>query len=233
MGRARQRFRGIFPRRRLPVRNLCRDDDNPDEGAFMSDWKKAIVRSTPNGITIVRVGVVLAIAIHPEVLRTLPPIGALAVILFFYWALDFIDGVAARWLNASSKLGEGLDLIADRFCDLCLSLAVIALADPQQSLLAMAFIVARFSPDYVIGRFVDDRSRAYSGFIGEFGGSWRPVLFRTALEVIHLIRAVFFANALVPGLGAAWIDPLFAIVVLGFAGLTVNALRQLARSPSP
>lgn len=196
----------------------------------MSDWKRAISQSTPNVITIVRVGVVLVIAVEPDLLGTLPPLGALAVLLFFYWVLDFIDGIVARRLNACSRLGEGLDLIADRFCDLCLSLAVIAQGDPQQSLLAMAFIVARFSPDYVIGRFVDGHSRAYSAFIGDFGGAWRPTFFRTALEVIHLIRAVFFADALVPGIDFPWIDALFALVVLGFAGLTVNALRLLARS---
>lgn len=196
----------------------------------MMDWKRAVIQNTPNGITIIRVGAVLIIAVNPELLGTLPPLGALSILLSFYWALDFIDGVAARWLNASSKLGEGLDLIADRFCDLCLSLAVIAQGDPQHSLLAMAFIVARFSPDYVIGRFVDDQSCAYSAFIGNFGGTWRTVFFRTALEVIHLIRAVFFANALIPGIDAPWIHALFGLVVLGFAGLTVNALRQLASS---
>lgn len=141
-----------------------------------------------------------------------------------YWGSDLLDGAVARRLGVASQIGENVDLMADRACDLCLSLAVITAGSSPEAALAATFVVVRFTPDHVIGRSLGRSRRAYAGLLEAFGLRLPGArTLRLGLEAVHLTRAAFFAHALVPGLEMGWTLYLFAGITIGFGVLALTA----------
>lgn len=199
-------------------------DASQDVIASTASARGRVVRGLPTAISLARVAAIAAIALDPGLLGGFGPAGGLLVLVAIYWGSDVLDGALARRLGVASTFGENVDLIADRACDLCLSLAVITTAAGPEAALATVFVVVRFAPDHVVGRSLDRSQRAYLGVIGTIGlPSPGPISARLALEAVHLARAAFFAHALVPGLVMDWTLYPFAGITIGFAALALTA----------
>jgi cardiolipin synthase (CMP-forming) len=81
-----------------------------------------MLRHLPNALTLFRIGVIPVIAL-------LMAAGwhGLAFLLFLVAVVtDFLDGLAARWLKQTSKLGVMLDPIADKVLAACVLLLLTA-----------------------------------------------------------------------------------------------------------
>lgn len=81
-----------------------------------------MIRHLPNALTLFRIGVIPAIAL------CLWTSWHQAAFWLFLTAMasDFFDGMAARWLNRSSRLGQMLDPIADKVLASCILLLLAA-----------------------------------------------------------------------------------------------------------
>lgn len=190
-----------------------------------------VVRTLPTAISLARVASIAAIALNPELLGSFGPAVGLLLLVAVYWGSDVLDGAVARRLGVDSQIGENVDLMADRACDLCLSLAVITAGSSPEAALAAVFVVVRFAPDHVVGRSLDRSRRAYAGLLETFGlPSPGPLAARVGLEAVHLARAAFFAHALVPGLELRWTLYLFAGITIGFGALALTAALASRRS---
>lgn len=179
--------------------------------------RRRLSHALPNIISLARVAIVGYVAFRPEVLGYLPPWQMFVLFLLIYWVSDILDGAVARHLGIASRLGENVDLFSDRCCDLMLSIAVLALADGIEFWATAAFLILRFSPDFLVGRSLVEGDRAYTELLGAgsiFNTS--KTIRRLGLEAVHVIRAVFFANCLIPGLDipGAWVP--FMAVSVGF-----------------
>jgi cardiolipin synthase (CMP-forming) len=81
-----------------------------------------MLRHLPNALTLFRIGVIPLIALFMAV-----GWNALAFLLFIIAILtDLFDGMAARWLRQTSKLGVMLDPIADKVLAACVLLILTA-----------------------------------------------------------------------------------------------------------
>jgi cardiolipin synthase (CMP-forming) len=81
-----------------------------------------MLRHLPNALTLFRIGVI-------PVIGLLVALGwhGMAFLLFVVAiATDFLDGLAARWLKQTSKLGVMLDPIADKVLAACVLLILTA-----------------------------------------------------------------------------------------------------------
>lgn len=175
------------------------------------------LRSLPNAISLARVTAVGVAAFTPQSWTYFSPLPTLVIFLLIYWVSDILDGALARSLRVASRHGENVDLFADRCCDLLLSVAVITTASGINLWAASAFLVLRFSPDFLVGRTQGESERAYIDLFG-CGSLLRayPFARRIGLEIVHLIRAFFFASALIPGMAISWMWLPFLAVGVGF-----------------
>lgn len=81
-----------------------------------------MLRHLPNALTLFRIGVIPVIALLMAVEWHM-----FAFLLFVVAVItDFLDGMAARWLKQTSKLGVMLDPIADKVLAACVLLLLTA-----------------------------------------------------------------------------------------------------------
>jgi CDP-diacylglycerol--glycerol-3-phosphate 3-phosphatidyltransferase len=81
-----------------------------------------MLRHLPNALTLFRIGAIPVIALF----MTLGWHGMAFVLFVVAVMTDFLDGLAARWLKQSSKLGVMLDPIADKVLAACVLLLLTA-----------------------------------------------------------------------------------------------------------
>lgn len=80
-------------------------------------WWRALVRTIPNALTVVRLVLGLAFLMMPRSWQV--------PVLLIATATEFLDGWLARWLRATSATGQVLDPIADKIFVLAVLLSLL------------------------------------------------------------------------------------------------------------
>jgi phosphatidylglycerophosphate synthase len=154
--------------------------------------------------------------------RVAPPIGWV-IFVIAYWCFDYLDGWLARRLGRASAFGETLDLLADRWCDIVVSIFLIQHVPGQTSALVV-FLLLRIAPEVVLGRFVGTVpglfQAAATHFVSESVAS-------RSMDLAAAARTIFFAWALF-GHPPAWVGLLLIAPAVIFAGLAIRVLAELA-----
>jgi CDP-diacylglycerol--glycerol-3-phosphate 3-phosphatidyltransferase len=180
----------------------------------------ARVGVTPNHVTVaafvLSVSAGLAIAVQPDARW---PLLVLPIVLFVRMALNAVDGLMARSLDMTSRLGAILNEVGDVLADAALYLPLACVPGMDAPLVVLAVVLAMTTELAGVVGIQIGASRRYDGPMGKSDRAF-----------------VFGAVALVLGTGVpagAWTDAVLAVVGLLLVLTIVNrarrALREAAR----
>lgn len=175
----------------------------------------------PNALTLTRIALAFAVA---WLILTLPASSIWPVIAFVLVALtDFVDGLAARKLNAVSALGAFLDPVADK---LLVGLSLLALAATRDwALLLLIPSLLIILRDLIATglRLVPSVEMPVSRL-----AKWKTALEMVAIVALLLAAPIALQMVWNAGLIVLWLAALLSVYTLG---LYLGAL--LAESKRP
>ena len=186
----------------------------------------AHVLAWPNNLaSLARIVIVSALIAALYAGLAVPPALGAAAFVGGYWFLDQIDGAIARRLGKGSSLGESLDLLADRWCDVLVAAYLLQMA-PAHTPALLVFLLLRIAPEVCISRYLGTTPHMFvaAASLDPPAGVTPRVSYWT-LEAAFALRTGFFAWAIF-GDAPAWAGLAIALPAFGFM---ILVLRVLAR----
>jgi len=148
------------------------------------------------------------------------------------WLTDLLDGVIARWLNQSTKLGAVLDQVVDRIVDICFCVIVLE-RFPTYSAFAIGYLILRIAPDIVYAALPDDgRDYKFSRFLAVkfVSNRCQSSIIRNLLRINLTIRVFFFGSIFLdnPNLTLMLLFSL-SVILNGFSAISALVAIQASK----